>query len=510
VHELNRRDFLGMVGAGAAALTTTATPPVGSAVLHPGKGGRAQSPAALARVQQVLDETRQKYGTSGGALAILDGDEIHEFVTGVRDIRSREPITKETIFYIGSTTKTWNATLVMQLVDEGRIDLDVPVKRYLPELRLADQQALDTLTMRHLLSMSSGIDNGPYLYLQRSDAVEWYVNGLAEIPQIHAPGAMYGYSNAGSTVAGRVVEALTGMDWDTAITQRLLKPLGLRQSAALPSDVEEHPTVTSHEIGLDGKAIRVASWYDRAHGPAGSSLRQSAGDLMRFGAFHLGGGSRSGGRQLLRPATVARMQQAETHPPKGFLADGWGLGWMLYERGGHSVCGHAGGHLGQGSDFWFLPGRARAGGAAMVSNCGFRPFYADVLQWVFQELFDVDFSGTSTLWVTDTLPAPRALDLTPYTGVFERYGQRSEVTIENGALVLTNTTNTQGLRPMLAVLRYTLRPIDQAVFAIEQPFGGVYPLCAFTGFADGRPGQFFDGPYTPFLARRTDAPSPVA
>ena len=507
----SRRTFLGVLGGGVMATQTgrLAAAPLWRPVRGTSSGF---SRATLDRVQQMFNEVREKHNVAGAGLSILDGADLHEFATGVRDVKTNAPVTPNSIFFIGSTTKAVNATLVMQLVDEGKLDLDTPVKRYLPELKLADPQATESLTMRHLLGMTSGIDNGPYLSLQGNDAVEWYVAAMATVPQIHPPGAMYGYSNAGSTIAGRVVEVLTGLDWDTALTRRLLRPLGLKRSAALLEDVARQETVTSHGIGssgtsrisrADNRPARVPSWWDRAHGPAGSTLRQSAGDLMRFGLFHLSNGQGPGGSRVMAPRIVKMMQEPQSHPPKGFLADSWSLGWMLYDRGGTRVCGHAGGHTGQGSDFWFLPDRPRPGGAAIVVNSNARAFYAEVMEWVFRELFNVDFQGVYTLWHTKETPDPSLkLDLEPYTGVYERYGRRSEVTVDQGALVLTSESGSDASATPVKT-RYTLRPVDRSVFAVYHDGVGPPLRTAFTGFTGSRPDYLFDGPYTPFLARRT-------
>jgi len=509
---LDRRNFLGIVG--GAVMGATPAGQLSAAqprrIVRPTGSGLGR--ATIDKIQQVLNEAREKHNVPGAGLAVLDGADLHEFATGVRDVKTNAPVTTDSIFFIGSTTKAVNATLVMQLVDEGKLDVDLPVKRYLPELKLADPQALETLTKRHLLAMTSGIDNGPYLSLQGNDAVEWYVAGLADIPHLHPPGAMFGYSNAGSTVAGRVVEVLTGLDWDTAMTRRLFEPLGLKRSATLLEDVAKQQIVTSHGAGASGasrisradnRPTRIPSWWDRSHGPAGSTIRQSAGDLMRFGLFHMSGGQAAGGKRVMSPRIVRLMQEPVSHPPKGFLADGWSLGWMLFDRGGTKVCGHAGGHTGQGSDFWFLPDRPRPGGAALVVNSNARAFYGEVLEWVFRELFKVDFQGVYTLWHTKETPdSSLKLDLQPYTGVYERYGRRSEVAVEKDALVLSSASGGDSRRGGSSA-RYTLRPIDRSVFAVYHDGVGPPLRTAFTGFTGNRPDYFFDGPYTPFLAKRT-------
>ena len=471
-------------------------------------GPKALSAADLKQIKEMFDQSRKKHSIVGAGLAVLDGGIIHEFTSGIRDIKTGKPVTTETVFLIGSTTKTFNATLVMQLVDEGKLDLDSPVKRYLPDLKLSDPKATETLTTRHLLAMTSGIDSGPYLSLQGRDAVEWYVAGLANIPHLHPPGALFGYSNAGATVAGRIVERLTGLDWDSALKYRLLEPLGLKASASLPDEVEHQELVTSHMLGPAGKPTRIPGWHDRAFGPAGSTLRQSAGDLLRYAKFHLNQGKADNGLRLLSPESVTLMQEPQSPtPPKGFLCDAWCLGCAYFNRGGERILGHTGGHWGQNSELWFLPDREYPAGVAMVTNSqNAGGFYPEVLSWVFRNIFGIEsFFGSVTMMVAPKLPdSPVKIDLRPYTGVFKRYRHTSKVTLKGDKLLLTISDETL---PQVKPSRTTclfLRPLNQEVFAAFSQADGTGErgvLVAFTGFKNGRPE--FIMPITPRLDKRT-------
>jgi CubicO group peptidase (beta-lactamase class C family) len=112
-------------------------------------------------LQQLIDEITLELGIVGGQMAIFDGERVHEFSTGHANIERGLAVTPDTLFQIGSTTKVFNAALIMTLVDEGVLDLDAPVKTWIKDFELADAGSTEQVSLRHLLSMSAGIDNGP-------------------------------------------------------------------------------------------------------------------------------------------------------------------------------------------------------------------------------------------------------------------------------------------------------------------------------------------------------------
>src|SRR5205085_4471737 len=125
----------------------------------------------------------------------------------------------------------------MQLVDEGLLDPDAPIVDVLPEFRVADPDVTRRVTMRHLLSHSSGIDGDHFVDTGRGDdCLERYVATCAELQQTHPLGATMSYCNAGYVVAGRVLGVLTGEVWDAAVEVLLFDPLGLSRPGYLPED----------------------------------------------------------------------------------------------------------------------------------------------------------------------------------------------------------------------------------------------------------------------------------
>src|SRR2546423_12698281 len=168
-----------------------------------------------------LDELLTEHKVPGAALGVLHGDQVTEVASGVVNRRTGVETTPDTLFQIGSLTKVWTATLVMMLVDEGVLDLDAPVRTYLPEFRVADADVTERVTLRHLLSHSSGIGGDHILDTGRGDdTLERYVETCAELGQEHDLGVTMSYCNTGYGVLGRVIEKVTGKVWDQVLRER--------------------------------------------------------------------------------------------------------------------------------------------------------------------------------------------------------------------------------------------------------------------------------------------------
>jgi CubicO group peptidase (beta-lactamase class C family) len=143
--------------------------------------------------------------------------------------------TTDSVFQVGSITKLWTATMIMQRVDEGRVTLDSTVAEVLPGVRLGADDVADRVTVRHLLTHTSGIDGDVFADTGRGDdCLEKYVELLASAAQTHPVGAAYSYCNAGFVLLGRLIEVLDGVVWDEALRRRLVEPLCLAATVTLP------------------------------------------------------------------------------------------------------------------------------------------------------------------------------------------------------------------------------------------------------------------------------------
>src|SRR4051794_23248857 len=206
---------------------------------------------ATAEERATLDEyvrgEMARWTVPGVAVGILrDGQrELHGY--GLASIETEQPVRPETLFQIGSISKVYTATLIMQLGEEGKVALDEPVSAYLPDLKLAEAQARETITLRHLLSHTSGLF-GDYFddFGLGDDALTRAIATFDTLRQQFAPGALWTYCNTGFALAGAIVERVTGQPFETAMRERLFKPLGLDRSFYFAHEAIVYPHAIGH------------------------------------------------------------------------------------------------------------------------------------------------------------------------------------------------------------------------------------------------------------------------
>jgi CubicO group peptidase (beta-lactamase class C family) len=385
-------------------------------------------------------ETAARLDVAGAQVAVWDGTTVTEAGTGMANLATDQAVTPRTVFQIGSTTKLYAAALTMLLAEEGLVELDEPLASYLPGFRLADPQATASVTLRHLHSMSSGIDNGPYSDHGRGDeCLERYVNALAGIPQIFSPGTGYGYSNASTAVAGRVAEVLTGQCWEETLRDRLLVPAGLDSTRSLMEDLAYFPLAVGYKRdGTEWSTIRP--WrLSRSISPAGSTLCATAGDLVRFGSMMLAGGTAPNGTRVLSPESVAAIQQPIVETPTRVLAQRWCLGPYMKTWDGCAVLGHSGTNTSGSSYLLWVPERNVA--VATVVNVPPRgyPFADAIFSAIFPSVFGIDKPAAP-------VPDPSIeFDPSRYTGCYVAHGVEHVVTAENGSLRMCLRSAQEGL-----------------------------------------------------------------
>ncbi|WP_104090895.1 serine hydrolase [Arthrobacter sp. GMC3] len=327
----------------------------------------SKAPRGAEYWQRRLDTLRVRYGVTGAQFGILELSDLPANGTdgrlnqvvvssGVANKATGVPVTNDTLFQIGSITKVWTAMLVMQLVDDGLLDLDATVRTYLPDFALLDHHAATRVTVRQLLNHTSGIDGDLFSDMGRGDdCVELYVKSLASAVNIHPLGERFSYCNAGFVVAGRIVEVLRGANWDTVLRERLIEPLGLTHTFSLAEDAPRFSVATGH-FGAGAAATPTPTWpLTRSVGPAGIINARMA-DLLVFAEAAMRGGTLPGGNRVLSEASAARMLDEEIGLRSVLpTATAWGLGWFMEDWDGHLVYGHDGTTLGQNGFLRIFP-----------------------------------------------------------------------------------------------------------------------------------------------------------
>jgi dipeptidyl aminopeptidase/acylaminoacyl peptidase/CubicO group peptidase (beta-lactamase class C family) len=442
----------------------------------------------------VLAERHQIPGAALGILRVQPGrdDEYAEAAWGYGNEPARIEATTDTLWQIGSISKVWTTTLVMQLVDEGILDLDTPVAEVLPELRLGDPEVAKTVTMRHLLTHTSGIDGDVFTDTGRGDdCVEKYVALLADVKQNHAIGATWSYSNSGFVLAGRVVEKLSGLTWDAALRERIYAPLGLTHTVTLPEEAIRFRTAVGH-VDVDGERRVAPVWHlPRSLGPAGLICSTPA-ELLAFARMHLMGGVAPDGTRLLSEESVAAMASYQADVPDTYtLGDSWGVGWIRFGWDGQDLVGHDGNTGGQAAFLRVLPEAGLA--VTLLINGGHdRDLYEDLYREIFAELAGVEMRAPLAV------PAvPRDIDITPHLGTYERAGERLEVfTAETGPVLRRTELGPLAEYNPDPVTDYPMTAIDEDLWAVREPGTVTWIPVTFYTLAEG-------GKFVHFGARAT-------
>jgi CubicO group peptidase (beta-lactamase class C family) len=416
--------------------------------------------------QDRLDTLAREHAVPGAAFGVLRlgrgdaGDERVELATGVLNLGTGVPATPDALFQVGSITKVWTTTLLMTLVDEGRVDLDVPVRELLPEFRVADRAASAAITTRHLLTHTSGFDGDVFVDTGRGDdAVQRYVDRLGGTRQLFPPGAAWSYNNAGFTVAGRLVEHLLGTSWDQALRERVVEPLGLDATVTLPEEVLLHRAALGHVEHDDGWRPAPVWGLPRSCGPAGL-VCSTAGDQLSFAAAHLRGGAVLS--DTSRAAMTAPQAQRVDHAGAED-ASAWGLGWALGAWGATAVLGHDGGTIGQSAFLRLFPDIGLA--TVLLSNGGAPDLlHHRLLTELLGEVAGVRVPGPLEPG-TGRAPYPDEL-----IGTWEQASARLEVRRDGDGLVLrhTDTTPFAGIDPD-AVWERPLVPYAGGVALVQRP-----------------------------------------
>jgi len=431
----------------------------------------------------------ERYRVPGATVAWMHGDEIQAAGAGVTNVNTGVPVTPDTLFQIGSITKVYTTTLIMQLVDEGRIDLGASPADYLPGLRFGDDAAMGEITIRHLLTHTSGVDGDFFDDFGRGDdAVERYVAACANLPQLFPPGSMWSYCNAGFAVLGRIIELMTGMTWDAALRTRLLDALGVSHTVTLPEEALLHLAAAGHRVSPSLDISLVDRWVmPRGAGPAGATPCSTVSDMLAFAKLHINGGVAPDGRRLLSEESVREMQRPQVTMPgiPGEFASHWGLGWMLFDWGGRRVIGHDGGTIGQQSSLRILP-EENFGVAVLTNSMTGSLLVSRIMRWLFEQVMGVEMPPRPA-----PPESPAQLDLEPYAGEYERLGFKISIALKDGVLA-TTTVNTGPLATDAD--RFPATPmyaVDRSLFVQKTPLGTFQPVVFSEFDSEGHPRYMF-------------------
>jgi CubicO group peptidase (beta-lactamase class C family) len=406
-------------------------------------------------LQPLLDELCVKNNAVGATLGVLEGGAISTWAYGKLNLDTLVDATPDSVFQIGSIGKIFTTTLIMQLVDEGRLSLDDPVMRHLTDFTIAERDYGRAITVRQLLNHTSGLD-GDFFPADDPEgpSTASYVRKMHLLPSLYAPGdGPMTYCNSGFVTAGRIVELLTGTIWQRAVVERIVKPLGLKNVVAFPQDGLRHRMAMGHITPdpRDQKTLTTAPlpYLALSAAAAGSVLSMPVESVLKFASVHMADGAHEGGR-LLSAASARRMREDRIAiPPHSRLGvTGWGLGWMLCPA--YEMCGHDGGTFGQFTYLRTFPDKKKA--FALFTNAPSGKLYEQIEAHLMETLIGEKIP-----------PEPAAEAWTPdvsrYAGTYDNVGVRYVV----GSDLSFESTSKIGFPG----LRATLKPYRPDTFTLE-------------------------------------------
>jgi len=363
---------------------------------------------------------RQRIPIPGLAVGVWHAGNEQVAGFGVTNVEHPLPVTPDTLFQVGSISKTFTATALMMLMEAGKVQLDVPVRAYLSDFRLSDENVAARVTLRHLLTHTGGW-LGDYFndFGFGDDAQAKMLIEIAKLPQFTPLGEVWSYCNTGFNIAGRIIEVVTGRSYEAIIKELILDPLGMTMTFFFPHDVMTHRFAVGHEV-VEKQARVARPWpIGRSGHPVGGVV-STVVDLLKYARFHMSDGS-----SLLKPETIKLMQTP------GLTATGldvFGLSWFITPIGDTPILRHGGATHGFTADFTFVPSRQFAITTLTNSDEG-STLYVDLRVNAIKSYLGIAWPETVHLTLSEE-------QLNAYAGSYDAALDRSDLTVQDGALRL--------------------------------------------------------------------------
>jgi len=318
--------------------------PIIATAQTPGTAPDPELTRLQAEFEPRINDAIQKGNLPGFAIGIVkNGKLIYAKGFGVARLGGTTPITSKSLFHMASVTKTFVATAVMQLVEQGKIDLDAPLTRYLPYFRLDDER-YRTIKIRQMLSHTSGIPDTVNYHWDKPEydtgALERFVRSISDQKLVFAPGEKFAYSNTAYEILGDVIAKVSGESFEDYVQHNILTPLGMKDSTLLIREASPLLLTSPHVLEKDKVVVSKIFPYNRAHAPS-STLYSSIEDMSRWAIANLNHGELDG-KRILKRETAESMWR----PVAPALGMKEGISWFTTDLQGHHLVLHSGGDVG--------------------------------------------------------------------------------------------------------------------------------------------------------------------
>lgn len=404
----------------------------------------AQQPDARFEALVALTEARMKeFGVPGVSLGIINKGVASIRGVGVTNVEDPLPVTPHTVFPIASISKTFAATAMMRLVEQGKVDLRAPVRRYLPDFRVRDESASRDVTVWHLLTHLGGWEgqvSGPD---RGSETLKNFLTTIPNLMQVAPPGAAWSYNNAGFSIAGRVIEAVTDTTINRAMRDLVLQPLGLEHAGTTPGEFIVQRFAAGHTT-REGVA-RLNRPFVASVGVTAGGVGLCMTDLLAYARFHLGDGTAANGTRILTRESLERMRTPQAR--KQSTDDDIGIAWHLRTVGGVRTASHGGTLGGHILLLELAPERDFAIAILTNSSTGWR-LIQEVEREALRAYLGVSYAPNQAIahrGLVETLPTaqplPQQPSLAQYAGTYARPSNTVLVRKDGARLVVQERPN---------------------------------------------------------------------
>ena len=299
-------------------------------------------------------EYRELPGMSIGI--VYDQELIYSKGFGFSNLELKTPATPKTVYRIASITKTFTATAIMQLRDDGKLSLDDPIKKYLPwfEIKNPFPEAPE-ITIRHLITHTSGLPREaafPYWTDRKFPTIEEIASALPNQEMIYASETKYKYSNLGLALAGEIVSVVSGVPYEKYIHENILESLHMESTSVFLSEKEKTEIAIPYSKRLSDGTRKIMPFTDSKGISSAANISSNVEDLSRYVSLQLRNGKQEGS-QILKGSTLSEMHRIQ------WLNESWtsghGLGFGVWKHDKYTVVGHGGWVAGNRTQISFIP-----------------------------------------------------------------------------------------------------------------------------------------------------------
>ncbi|HXF12053.1 MAG TPA: serine hydrolase [Terriglobales bacterium] len=423
----------------------------------------AQQQRDLSSLDQSLQSVISEWKIPGATVSIVQSDSVvYMKGFGVRDINTRQPVTPDTLFDIGSCTKAFTAAAIAELVDDGKMQWDGRVDNYLPAFHLSDPEADEHVTIRDLLTHRTGLPGADLVWYGSSMGRDELIRRVAYIPSRQGFRSRFEYQNLMFLAAGQAAGQAAGTTWDDLVHTRIFGPLGMSRSVTTVAEAQKSGDVaTPHEQNHDG-SIKTIAWFNLDNVAPAGAISSSARDMAKWIELQLDDGMYQG-KRVISEKNMQEMHEPQMVVPRNgeigtvFFPDSmqlsYGLGWFVQDYRGHELILHPGDIDGFAAETVLIPeihsgfflaiNRTSLGRQVMVYDIVDKLLNLSDAGWSahFHKLeadSKAEEEKSMQSWESKRIPGTHpSHDLPAYAGDFENpaYGD-ANIAFESGKLVL--------------------------------------------------------------------------